>query len=281
MPEPQKHHLIEFLSEKKDRLSDYCAPGINADQLINTFNTAMIRNRELASCTPESVWLACTQCAKWALDPTGYRNSAHFVPFNDKKKGVTECVLMVGYNGLIDLMIRNSDLVAIHLDLVYKGEEFEVFGGTDIRIHHKPDMTIRRVNDPVKAVEAGYCVGIFPGDIKTFITMDRTDLNKREAASKQADGAWKYNKPAMWLKSLVRNYSKWQVITPVMAEVLQHIDEYEGEDFERRKVENKAGAQDLQNRINQIDHKKADGEFAEGVIEIMNEQSPATREVLK
>jgi phage RecT family recombinase len=230
-----KHPLVLWLESKMDRIEEYCAHGITAEQLCRTFSTALIRDTrgDIPRCTRESIILAVSYAARLGIDPTGERNGGHFIAFKDNKRNVTELKLMLGYGALIDLIIRNSEIMDIQTELVYEGEHFQVLAGTENRIEHVPDMQIRYASD-YRNVIAAYCVGTYPNGHKKFQVLDRKKLNQIQAASKQSDGVWKFNPEEMARKSTVRNMSKWLSIGADFNEAIRISDDVDGFDPERQ-----------------------------------------------
>jgi len=230
-----KHNVVAWLETKMDRISEYCTGGITGEQLCRTFNTALVRDPSIAECTKESIILAVTQCARYGLDPTGDRNTAHFIAFKNNKKGVYELQLMIGYGGLIDLIIRNTEVIDIQTEVVYRGEEFEVLAGTEQRIKHVYDIATRNLRT-YEEVVAAYAVATFPNGHKKFVVLSRKELDQIKATSKSKDSVWNYSPIEMAKKSPVRNMSKWLSIGPEFYEVLQISDHTDGADFSRREA---------------------------------------------
>ncbi|MHA7813242.1 MAG: recombinase RecT [Phycisphaerales bacterium] len=252
LAETSKHPLVSWLESKKDRIEEYCAHGITAEQLCRTFSTALIRDTrgDIPRCTRGSIILAVSSAARLGIDPTGERNGGHFIPYKNNKRNVVELKLVLGYGALIDLIIRNSDYIDIQTELVYQGEHFKVFAGTENRIEHIPDYTIRAACD-YRAVVASYSVGTHKLGHKKFQVLDRKKLDKIMAASKANDSVWKFDWEEMARKSPVRNMSKWMSIEPEFNEAIRVSDEADGFDRERqncRARDDGAGAPVAMNR---------------------------------
>jgi recombination protein RecT len=258
--ESNDHSLLKWLDTKQDNIAGYCAEGIDYSMIRRTFATAMARNPDIANCTGPSIILAITNAARLGLDPTGERNSAHFLPYKDNKRGVTELKLTIGYGGLISLMTRNGDVLDITPQVVYQGEEFEVLEGTEQRITHKPDMDIRNADKTnPQHIIAAYAVATLKSGIKKFVTLSRKELEIARNASKQKDGPWKWNFAEMAKKTTVRNMSKWLVLDPIASEGIAISDDGDGYEFSnstgRNALPQHAGepeANALRNRIQEM-----------------------------
>lgn len=229
LTETPKHPLVEWLETKKSRIEEYCTKGITADQLCRTFSTAILRDtrKDIEKCTRESIVLAVSYAARLGLDPTGERNGAHFIAYKNNKLKITELKLQLGYGALIDLIIRNSEIMDIQTEVVYEGEHFEVLAGTENRIEHRPDMKIRYASNYERVI-AAYCIATYPNGHKKFQVLDRKKLNKIQSTSKANDSVWNYSPEEMARKSTVRNLSKWLSIGPEFNEAIAISDDADG-----------------------------------------------------
>lgn len=224
------HPMVEWLDSKRDTILGYCSEGITPEHLSRTLATALLRDPTLTRCTKESVILAVTNAARLGLDPTGERNSAHFIAYNNKEKGVVELKLMIGYGGLIDLIIRNTDIIDIQTEVVFKGEHFKVCGGTDQRVEHDLDFGIRNIRG-YDDVIASYAVATFASGYKKAVVLSRMELNKAQAAAKGTNNVWKFSPIEMAKKTPVRNMSKWLSIGPDFNTAIQISDDSDGYNF--------------------------------------------------
>lgn len=235
-----RHPMVKWLDGNSDRIQEYCTFGVSADQLNRTMATALIKQPQIGSCSRESVLLAVTAAARLGLDPTGDRNSAHFIPFHDKERG-TELKLMIGYGGFISLIIRNTDIVDIQPECVYDGEVFKVHTGTRNEIDHTVDIAIRNNSEPERSIIAAYAVATYSTGMKKFVVLSRQDIDKaRNASKKRSGGPWQWSFAEMVKKTTIRNMSKWLDLEPGFADALRVSDEGDGYDFGSKPVQNTA-----------------------------------------
>lgn len=255
---PEKPELVQWVESKMDRIAEYCTHGVSAQQLCRTMATAYLRDPEsFNKCTRESIILAITAAARLGLDPTGDRNSAHFIAYKDSDTGTYEMKLMIGYGGFITLILRNSDYIDIQPEVVYRGEKFEVHRGTRNEIVHEIDMDIRNAADPEKDIIATYTIGTHATMYKKWDVLSRKEIDKARAASKMGStGAWKYSFPEQAKKTGVRHISKWMDIEPQFSEALRISDDgdgYESFDPSRMRIANSTGGEDgVASRIRSI-----------------------------
>lgn len=123
--------------------------------------------------------------AQLGLNPTGALGDAWLIPFQNKRKGVTEAKLIPGYRGLARLTIQSGHVESIYADCIYDGELCEVHGGTDPRIEHRPDPACR---EDEAAFVGAYAVA-FPrgGGRPWFAYLSRKELDKIRNSSRGRD----------------------------------------------------------------------------------------------
>lgn len=292
MAKTKKHPALAWLDTKLDTIADYCSHDITPQHLSRTFATALLRDPGIAKCSQESIFLAITNAARLGLDPTGERNSAHFIAYKNNEKGILELKLMIGYGGLISLIIRNTDIIDIQTEVVFKGEHFKFFGGTEQRLEHELDFQIRGIRG-YEDVIAAYAVATFANGHKKAVVLSRMELNKAQASAKGAKSVWNYSPIEMAKKTPVRSMSKWLDIGPDFNEAIRISDDAEGHDFSRRATpdEHQSGVDSLRGRIAKIDdtpptepdehapehheptNPKADDDFATDIIERMDAEA--------
>ena len=227
----KQHPALEWLDTKLDTIAGYCSHGITPAQLKRTYATAILRDPDIGRCTQESIILAVAHAARLGIDPTGERNGGHFIAWKNNKLNIIELKLTLGYGALISLIIRNTDIIDIQVEVVYREEHFKFYGGTDQRLEHELDFQIRNVRD-YKEVIAAYAVATFANGLKKAVVLSRMELNKAQAASQGgANSVWKFNPIEMAKKTPIRNMSKWLDIGPDFNEAVKISDEGDGYDF--------------------------------------------------
>ncbi len=97
----------------------------------------------LNKCTPMSFIAALMNAAQLGLEPNTPLGQAYLIPYNNKKKGVTECQFQIGYKGMIDLVYRNENVQTIQAQVVYENDAFEYELGINSKLRHIPAMNDR------------------------------------------------------------------------------------------------------------------------------------------
>lgn len=180
----------------KDQIQKALANGIKADHMIRCVLTAINRTPKLLQCTKESLWLAVLNCSALGLvpDPLG---RAYMVPFG------TECTLIVGYRGLIDLAYRSGQIDSIQVHSVHEGDTFAYSYGTKPSIEHTPG----KKRGPLTYVYS--IVHLKGAAMPSFDVMDRSDVDAIRARSRASgSGPWVTDYNEMAKKTVLRRHFK-------------------------------------------------------------------------
>lgn len=185
------------------------------ERMMRVALTCLTRVPKLAECTPESFMQCLLSLSQWGLEPDGRR--AHLIPFENRKRGIVECTLIIDYKGLVELAYRSGVVRNIHADVVREGDIFNYNLGTVTA--HTPWAFRRDADRPEKSGEviAAYCVVTLEGDCKKCEVMTREEveaIRKRSMAGNS--GPWVTDWNEMAKKTAFRRVSKW---LPLSAEI--------------------------------------------------------------
>src|SRR5690606_36962479 len=101
----------------------------------------------LDKCTIPSFASAIMACSTLGLEPNTPLGHAYLIPFkNNKKGGVYEVQLIVGYKGLTELMYRSGIVASVKCNAVFEGDEFRYELGLHPDIIHRPSEEPGRWN---------------------------------------------------------------------------------------------------------------------------------------
>ena len=203
-------------SQARDQLAAVAAKHMNPERMMRVVANAIRTTPKLQQCEPMSFLGALMHCASMGLEPNTPLGHAYLIPFENKRKGVTEVQVVIGYKGFIDLARRSGQLASIHGDIVYDDDELWSHEyGSDQHLRHRPG--------PRKGRRLGaYCyVKLNLGDGITaeghrFMTMDEIIAHRDKHSQgwktavrfgKTADSPWNEANPAfeaMAIKTAVR-----------------------------------------------------------------------------
>jgi recombination protein RecT len=225
----------ERVSDLVEWLTPNFAKTLDGDEkLQRSFKMALLnsfsRTPSLLNCTAMSVKKALLNCAAMRLWPDTPQQHAHMIPYK------TDCTLIVGYRGLLELMWRSGKLRDIYCESVHEADIFDVKLGTEKRLHHVPDFgeNVDRSDD--SKIRCVYCVSVNEFGEKGFTIMTRSEIEKVRGASRGSKSdfsPWQNWWEQMALKTVLRRRAKWLP----MSEEFRKAEEVENEFSDLKKAD--------------------------------------------
>ena len=124
--------LKRYLRQKSDQMSMIAAAGLNTNAVVEAASMAVLDNPDLQRCTVASIFLCVQRSNQLGLMIGGPAQEAHLAPFNTKvsKRGQpdqweTKCQLIVGYQGLIKLVMNTGLVLRITCKVLYEDDTYE------------------------------------------------------------------------------------------------------------------------------------------------------------
>lgn len=196
-----------YLSGRANKLEVWCsATGLDARTMIRValreLSGSDKKSAALRKCTPASFFLALTNAAHLGLEPSGgVLGEAYLIPFGNV------CTLMPGYQGLIKLVRQSEQIEAIWADVVFSGDRFEVYRGSQPRLVHEPRITEEDRGELV----AAYACAMFKGSgFVQFDALSKAEIEKARKVSRSADlGPWVDWYDEMSKKTAARRLTKY------------------------------------------------------------------------
>lgn len=215
--------LVAVTREIDNRLSlvrASAAAGITPDRLKLVALTVFTRTPSLLECDPVSVARAIVECGQLGLEPTGLLGGAYLVP------RAKQATLMVGYRGLVILMMRSGLVQRVEARVVREHDIFDYEYGLAPRLVHKPSTLV----DPGKYT-AAYAVIFYRDGSTQFDVMSIAEIEaiRKRSSSPQA-GPWVTDYAEMCKKTPLRRLAKLAPLTVEVAAKLDEIDPEVGED---------------------------------------------------
>lgn len=201
---------------------------LTSDRMARVFMTALSKTPKLAECTPESFFLAVMTCSQLGIEPDGW--SAHLIPFENRGKKTTECQLIIGYRGLVSLVMQSGLYSSIHADVVRENDEFEYDRGLLVR---------HRINfrEPRGEAYAAYAIARSKDGGETCMVLSKPEIldirdgsqgwqafTKGFSKSNPWDPANEGSEKEMWKKTAARRLCKWLKISPEIHEAMDRED---------------------------------------------------------
>ena len=129
--------LVAALEQMKPELQRALPRHLSGDRIARIVLTEIRKNPVLANCTPESFFGALLTTAALGLEP-GINGEAYLVPYTDRRKGITECQLIVGYQGVAKLFWQNPLAKRMSAEYVCENDHFAYDKGLTLRLEHTP-----------------------------------------------------------------------------------------------------------------------------------------------
>ena len=132
------------------------------------------------------------------------------IPRENRKRGIVECNLQIGYRGYLTLCRRSGDVTVIKASLVREGDKFRELRGTDDRIEHEPLASILdATTGKPRAITHAYAIAKFKTGEVDFEVMPIEEI---EALKKRAGvyetGPWETDYGEMCKKTVMRRLCK-------------------------------------------------------------------------
>jgi recombination protein RecT len=198
---------------------------LKPDRFIRVALTAMTRTPKLAQCDQASFFQCLLTLSQYGLEPDGRR--AHLIPFENRKRGVTECQLIIDWKGLSELVYRSGLVSTLHADVVREGDIFNYSMGT--LKEHVPHFLRRDHGKPEKAgdVMAAYATATMrDGTGSKTEVMSREQIEGIRGRSRAGQsGPWTTDWDEMAKKTAFRRLSKWLPLSSELHEAVEADDD--------------------------------------------------------
>lgn len=190
---------------------------MNPDRLARIALTEIRKVPALARCDQTSFLGAIMQCAQLGLEPGGALGHAYLLPFENRKKGITEVQFIVGYRGMIDLARRSGQIMSIEARVVYLVDKFHVSLGLNPDLTHEPNWDAED-RGPLKFV---YAVAKLKDGGTQFEVMSRADIERVRSQSKAGQsGPWVSHFEEMAKKTVIRRLFKYLPVSIELAKAV-------------------------------------------------------------
>lgn len=208
-----------FFEAQKATLSAVLPKHVSPDRMLKIALGALRTTPKLMNCSVESLMGAVVHCSQLGLEPNTPLGHAYLIPFENRKKGITEVQIVLGYKGLVDLARRSGQIVSIAAHEVCEKDDFDYAYGLDEKLHHKPSMGERG------NVIAFYAVAKLQGGGHAFEVMSADQINAIRDASQnykfardKAATVWGQHYAEMGRKTVLRRLVKYLPVSIEMAQ---------------------------------------------------------------
>jgi recombination protein RecT len=186
---------------------------LNPDRMCRIALTEFRKNPKLAECDPRSVFAAIIIASQLGLEP-GVLGQAYLIPYK------SECQLIPGYQGLIDLVRRSGMVQRIEAHVVRHGDKFTYKTGLHTVLEHEPQLegtpgALRLVYAVAELKDGGYHVEVMTEDQITKIRDRSQSVINAKKYGKTTP--WDTDTEEMWRKTVLRRICKFLPKSPEIA----------------------------------------------------------------
>lgn len=176
---------------------------IESDRMARICLGAIRQNPKLGQCNVNSLLGAVMQSAMLGLEPSSLGH-CYFVPYGQ------EVQFILGYKGMIELMMRSGKTTGINVEIIYENDEIDVDLGVNRKLNHKPYYLCgkKEKGEPI----AVYMTVQWANGQMWFNIVGMDEVWQHKAKSKSANSSnspWHTDEEAMIKKTAVRISSKY------------------------------------------------------------------------
>lgn len=161
--------------------------NIAPSQFVQVVLSEIKKNEKLLQAfmeNPSSMFASILAGAEVGLIPSDMLGEFYLIPRNVKQsdgKYKMSVTPLIGYKGLINVLLRSGDVAKIHTEVVYANDEFNAIYGLEPNIIHKPNFDSER---SAKNITHAYAVAKMKNGEYQFAVMTRKEIEAVRGMSK-------------------------------------------------------------------------------------------------
>jgi recombination protein RecT len=173
--------------------------NIEPAQFVQIVLSEIKKNEKLQQAfleNPSSMFASILAGAEIGLIPSDMLGQFYLIPRRiENRMTVTP---MIGYKGLVNIILRSGEVTKVHTECVYEGDEFEPIYGLEPNIIHKPNFSKPRSSETLKFV---YAVAKLKSGDYQFCVLSKNDIIKIQSLSRYNNELYFNDKkdPNMWM----------------------------------------------------------------------------------
>lgn len=197
--------LRDYMKVMEKQIKDALPSVITSERFTRMVLTALSSTPKLQQCTPQSFLGAMMTAAQLGVEPNTALGQAYLLPYDNRKKGVTECQFQLGYKGLIDLAYRSGEVSIIQAHEVYENDEFDYELGMEPRLRHIPARANRGkvicYYAMFKTKDGGYGFDV--------MSIEDVQAHAKKYSKAYGSGPWQTNFDEMAKKTVLKKVLKY------------------------------------------------------------------------
>lgn len=199
-PKNQLRSLLEGDAFKR-AIEQALPKHLSAERFLRIAQTTLNKVPKLASCDQMSFFSSLLTLSQAGLEPDG--RMAYLIPFENRRRGIVECQLIISYMGLFEMAMRTGVISTIHADKICENDDFGYDRGQILE--HKINF-----KSPRGKAYAYYALCRFKDGSEKSEVMTLEEIKAIQARSKSGgSGPWVTDFDEMAKKTVFRRLSKW------------------------------------------------------------------------
>lgn len=191
----EKKNLAELLETHKISPAQFKQIVINEVKKSQKMQEAFISN-------PASLFASVLLCAELGLNPSNEVGEFFFIPFGKKITPI------IGYKGIINLLLRGDQISKLWTEVVYEGDDFEYELGLEPKLNHLPNHNY----EGKKVIKYVYAVAKLSNGENIFKVMSKKEIMDIVKMSKFSNPLYdnKEKDPQSWMfrKTVLKQLAK-------------------------------------------------------------------------
>nr|DAW47916.1 MAG TPA: RecT protein [Caudoviricetes sp.] len=197
--------LQDYMKVMEGQIKRALPSVITPERFSRMVLTALSSTPKLQQCTPQSFLGAMMTAAQLGVEPNTALGQAYLLPYDNRRKGVTECQFQLGYKGLIDLAYRSGEVSIIQAHEVYENDDFDYELGMEPRLRHIPAKTNRGkvicYYAMFKTKDGGYGFDV--------MSIEDVQAHAKKYSKAYGSGPWQTNFDEMAKKTVLKKVLKY------------------------------------------------------------------------
>lgn len=182
--------VAAFFESNKGKLGQMLPQHMTADRFLRVTMNALRTTPKLMDCTVESLFAASLACAQLGLEPNTPLGHVYLIPFANKRKGITEVQVIIGYQGFVKLARQSGEMQTIAAQPVFELDDYGFDYMNPEQSYHRPYMKGDR-----GAVIGAWALARFKDGGMAFEFMPRSDIDRIRDGSQGYRSAMRFAKP--------------------------------------------------------------------------------------
>lgn len=202
-----------WISQSQNAFKMVLPKALTPERFVRIAHSALTKSPKLELCEPRDLVIALLNIAQLGLEPNTPLGHAYLIPYkgkrcvNGKWIEIYEPQVILGYQGILQLMWNSGFIDGLSADLAYTADEYLVTKGSDPRIVHVPVTGATDRGKIVGGYMATWIKGagrpmLFSMSIAQILEIRDNHGNTGEKSP------WNTNFEGMALKTIIRHGSK-------------------------------------------------------------------------